>query len=87
MSRRVAIPDFTDGDIRSMAATIRALKQEIETLSGQRQGQSKGAPAVFVQTREPTRTQTTVFKEGDLWVHPDAKQLWFHNGSYWVKLV
>lgn len=87
MSRRVGLPDFTDGDVRSMGATLRAMKQELETLSGLRQGQSVGAPAVFVQTTEPVKTLSATFKKGDLWVNPDAKTLWFYNGAYWVKLV
>lgn len=86
MSSRAAIPDFTDGDIRSMSTTLRAMKQEIETLSGARQGQSKGAPSVFLQEREPSRTLATVFKQGDFWINPTTKKLSFYNGNFWVQL-
>jgi len=87
MSRRVAIPDFVDGDVRSLAATLRAIKQEIETISGIRQGQSRGAPAVFVEEREPSTNQNIVFKTGDLWIKPSLKELWYYNGQFWAKLV
>jgi hypothetical protein len=86
MSSRAAIPDFIDGDARSMSITLRAIKQEIETLSGARQGQSKGAPSVFLQEREPAQTLATTFKQGDFWINPTTKKLSFYNGKFWVQL-
>jgi lipopolysaccharide export system protein LptA len=70
-----------------MSATLRALKQEVETISGMRQGQSKGAPAVFVQAQEPRKTLSATFKTGDFWINPDTKQLWFYNDNLWVRVV
>jgi hypothetical protein len=89
VSRRVAIPDFVDGDVRSMAVALRTMKQEVETLSGLRQGQSKGAPAVYVQNTSPARSQLNVYKTGDFWINPDAPQgqkLSFYNGSVWMQI-
>jgi hypothetical protein len=87
MSRRATIPDFADGNLRSIGTTLRAVKQEIETLSGLRQGQSKGAPAIFVQSSSPAQSQLNTYKVGDLWINPDAPKgdkLRYYNGSVWV---
>lgn len=89
MSRRVTIPDFVDGDVRSMGIALRAMKQELETLSGLRQGQSKGAPAVYVQSTQPPQSQGNVYKAGDFWINPDAPpgaKLSFYNGSFWGRV-
>lgn len=86
MSRAASIPEFFEGDIRSMATTMRAMKQQLETLSGQRQGQSQGAPAVYVQTTEPVAWAT--YKLGDFWVNPEAatgQKLSFYDGKGWVR--
>lgn len=87
MSKQATIPDFADGDVRGMATALRAMKQQLEVLTGQKRGPSKGAPSVYVQALEPTQSTLVVFKEGDLWINPEIKNLWFHNGSYWVKLL
>lgn len=83
MSKLATIPDFTDGDVRSMSTALRVMKQQLETLSGQRQGQSRGAPNVYVQATEP---RSDTFREGDFWINPSNKKLNYYNGSYWVQL-
>jgi hypothetical protein len=64
------------------------MKQELETISGLRQGQSKGAPSVYVQNTQPGQAQGNAYRIGDFWINPAAtlgERLWFYNGSFWVR--
>jgi hypothetical protein len=86
MSKLASIPDFTDGDIKSIGTTLRVMKQQLETLAGQRQDGSKGAPAVYVRTTTPPTTSLGFYKTGDFWIDSSAKKLHFYNGSFWEQL-
>lgn len=89
MSKTASIPEFFEGDLRSMAASLRAVKQQLETLSGQRQGQSQGAPAVYVQTTEPAPSRISSYKIGDFWINPEkpkGEKLSFYDGRGWVQM-
>ncbi len=85
MSNLPTIPDFTD-DVASMATALRAMKQVIEIVSGQRQGPSFGAPQVFVQELEPVTSRVTSFKTGDLWVNKTTNALFYWDGRLWQPL-
>lgn len=82
MSSFPAIPEFTN-TFEGMAATIRALKLSVEMLAGMRQGESFGAPQVFVQGAEPNRALTLTYKKGDLWIDTSTNRVHFWTGSGW----
>jgi len=86
MSKLPAIPDFVD-EPGSIGTAVRAIKQVVEILSGQRQGQSLGAPSVFVQEYEPKGDLITSFKKGDQWINPLTKKMSFWDGRLWVELA
>lgn len=86
MSKIPAIPDFTD-DPQSLGAALRALKQAVEIIGGLRQGQSLGAPQVFVQPVEPTVSRLTSFSRGDQWINDDTDQMYYWDGRQWKLLV
>lgn len=81
MSKVVGIPDFVDGDVRSMSATLRVVKQALDTIGGQRQDSSYGSPAVYVQTTAPIPGRNK-FETGDLWVNTAEKKLYYYEG-FW----
>lgn len=81
MSKTVGIPEFVDGDAKSMAPTLRAMKQILETLTGQRQDDSKGAPSVYVQATAPV-TGRNFIKMGDFWFNTTEKKLYCYT-TFW----
>ncbi|MGI9135793.1 MAG: hypothetical protein ACR2JS_01885 [Candidatus Nanopelagicales bacterium] len=84
MSKSVGIPEFVDGDAKSMSVALRAMKQILETLTGQRQGDSLGSPAVYVQVVEP-KVKFNRLETGDFWINPDENKLYgYYNGSWQV---
>lgn len=86
MSKLPAIPDFTD-DPQSLGTALRTVKQAVEIIGGQRQGQSLGAPQVFVQPVEPALSRLTSFNRGDQWINDDTDQMYYWNGRQWKPLV
>ena len=86
MSKLPAIPDFTD-EPQSLGTALRTVKQAVEIIGGQRQGQSLGAPQVFVQPVEPTTSRLTSFNRGDQWINDDTDQMYYWDGRQWKPLV
>lgn len=86
MSKLPAIPDFLD-ELQSLGTTLRAVKQAVEIIGGQRQGQSLGAPQVFVQPNEPAQSRLTSFSRGDQWIKDDTDQMYYWTGQQWKLLV
>ena len=87
MSKYPSIPEFTD-DPRSVAATVRALKEAVELLTGQRQGPSLGAPAIYVQEPMPSKDQRgVVFGPGDLWINPTTRKIAYWMSGEWVEIA
>ena len=82
MSKSVSIPDFADGDLRGISASLRTVKQILESMTGQRQDQSKGSPAVYVQATEP-KSGKNFFSPGDFWFNTSSKKLYCYNVNYW----
>lgn len=83
MSDYPSVPDFTD-DPASMAEALRAMKEIVERMSGQRQGNSLGAPMIYAQgfaPRQPDR-----LRRGDLWIDDEASAMYWWDGSVWVPL-
>lgn len=86
MSRYPTIPDFI-ATTESMATALRAVKDVLEIIAGQRQGESFGAPSVFVQEQEPALQFRPLLKEGDFWIKPERKRLHFWSGNEWVEVT
>lgn len=86
MSKLPNIPDFID-EPQSMGTSLRAVKQAVEIIGGQRQGPSLGAPQIFVQENEPVTSRVTQLSLGDLWIDPVAKKFYFYAGQFWVALI
>jgi hypothetical protein len=86
MSNLPTIPEFTN-DLASIATALRAIKQSVEIIAGQRQGDSLGAPQMFVQENEPRVSRSVSFKRGDLWINTFTKRLHYWTGQFWEELL
>lgn len=86
MSKYPTIPDFNESPA-SMATALRAMKDSIEQLTGLRQGQSLGAPQVFVQEQAPSAVRGGTFSPGDFWIRPSTRTLSFWNGREWASVA
>jgi hypothetical protein len=86
LSKFPAIPDFMNTP-ESIGESVRAIKISVELLTGQRQGESIGAPDMFVQVNTPAFGPQTQFRVGDLWINPEAKTLLFWDGQQWQAFV
>jgi len=86
MSKLPTIPDFTD-EPQSIGTALRTVKQAVEIIGGQRQGQSLGAPQMFVQPNEPTISRLTSFSRGDQWINDATDQMYYWDGRQWKLLV
>lgn len=82
MSKLPNIPEFAE-NIHDMNAALRAVKLSLEILAGLRQGESKGAPQVFVQGTVPATTSSTTYKAGDIWINNTNDQMYYWNGTNW----
>jgi hypothetical protein len=85
MSKYPNIPDFHDVD--SMRGALRAMKDIVEQLAGQRQGEALGSPTMFVQSSAPRVTLGVTLRRGDLWVDESANRLYYYSGSVWKQIV
>lgn len=65
---------------------MRAVKESVEQLAGQRQGQSLGAPVIHVQPVAPPMSDRLLFKTGDLWINTLTNKMNFWTGTAWVAL-
>lgn len=86
MSKLPTIPDFAE-TLDGVSTTVRAIKGAVEILGGQRQGQSLGAPAMFVQEQEPAPSRLTSFSLGDLWIKPSTRVMSYWDGAQWTALA
>ena len=86
MVRIPTIPEFANGP-EEVAAALRAIKDAVEQLGGLRQGESKGAPQIFVQASPPTQTRRLAYKTGDLWVNTSTNKMNYWSGTAWVELT
>ena len=82
MSKAVSIPDFSDDDIKAMATALRTVKQILESITGQRQDDSKGSPAVYVQDTEP-KPGKNFFSPGDLWFNTNTHKMYCYHVNFW----
>lgn len=92
MLKHTTIPDFDQNDTQSMATTVRAMKEIVETLAGLRQGEALGAPQIFIQSTAPaavqnSRIRLTTAAKGDLWINDSAKTFNYFDGTKWVELT
>ncbi len=86
MSKFPTIPDFTN-NLESIATAVRAMKDSIEQLTGQRQGQSLGTPSIYVQPQAPSQVLRNSSKIGDLWVNTTDNTLSYWTGKSWQKIT
>lgn len=86
MSKYPTIPDFL-ASVESMFPAVRALKASMEQITGQRQGQSLGAPDMFLQEGAPASARPENLKAGDLWIKPSTRKMSYWDGREWVELL
>lgn len=86
MSRLPTLPEFSEA-IPPMAETLRRVKLALEILGGMQQGESEGAPLVYVQNTQPDPQQDGVRRRGDQWIRTTDDTLWFWNGDQWRRVV
>lgn len=82
MSNFPTIPEFVNTP-QEMAAALRAVKQSVEMLAGLRQGESRGAPMVFVQPFQPSPARSISYKVGDLWINDQSHVISYWTGTAW----
>jgi hypothetical protein len=87
VSKFPTIPDFNATDPSTVGTSLRAMKDSVEQLTGQRQGQSLGAPSMFVQTFAPMAGRQTILSRGDLWINDETSVMSYWNGSQWKALA
>lgn len=85
MSKYPTIPDF-NGDPQSLSTTLRTVKQTLEIMAGQRQGEDLGAPSVYVQVKTPNQALRSTYKVGDLWINLSTGKINFWTGNVWQQL-
>lgn len=78
------IPEFINTP-EEMASALRAVKLSLELLAGLRQGESYGAPMVYVQPTEPNPAKKILYKTGDFWIDNSVSPpiLKFWTGTAW----
>jgi len=86
VSRQNTIPDFST-DPQSMAIALRAVKELLEDMTGQRRGQGVGSPRAFVQLQRPDPRAGADVKTGDFWIQPTERKLYFWDGRLWQQIV
>lgn len=82
MSRFPSVPEFANSP-QEINTALRAIKQSIEQLAGLRQGESKGAPQVFVQSTQPDGARAITYKMGDFWIDTSDNTLKYWTGTNW----
>lgn len=85
MSKYPSIPEFTD--LPSLMLSVRAVKDTVEQLAGQRQGDALGAPTMYVQATRPAVTRGVILKRGDFWIDTASDTLHYWSGSEWRRLA
>lgn len=90
MSDRNTIPDFT-ADPASMEPALRAIKDIVEQLTGQRASREntglRGAPLIYVQGYEPRSGRDGVIRAGTLWINEDTDEAFYWSGKMWKPLL
>lgn len=86
LSRYPTIPDFSDTP-ESIGRAVRSVKESVEQLTGQRQGDSYGAPAIYVGPVAPSMENKLLYKIGDQWINELTDQMSYWNGSSWRLLA
>lgn len=82
MSRFPTIPEFVNTP-QEMNTALRAVKQAVEQIAGLRQGESYGAPQVFVQSTQPSAAVAGTYKVGDFWIDTSSNTLKYWTGTTW----
>lgn len=77
----VSVPEPSNKN-ESLGESVRALKHNVELLTGQLKGQSQGAPRIFLQSTEPNTSDA-----GDLWVNTGTNKLYYWSGQKWTALT
>jgi hypothetical protein len=85
MSKYPNIPEF--GDVDGMMLAVRAMKDILEQMAGQRQGDALGAPTTYVQPSRPTLSRGVVLKKGDLWIDSGTDRLYYWSGIAWRQVM
>jgi len=85
MSKYPTIPE-PEATIEGLQNSVRALKQTVEILAGLRQGQSRGAPALYYQAFQPS--DTNLLCECSFWVNPETNELKYWNSAQqlWIEV-
>jgi hypothetical protein len=80
-----AIPEFYD--LASAMVALRAVKDTLEQMSGQRQGVGLGSPTVYLQETAPATARGVVLQAGDFWIDPTGPYLNYWSGSAWKRIT
>ena len=87
MSNRFpSIPEFTK-DPESMMTAMRAMKEALEQLTGQRTGIQVGYVAKFVGGRAPAQDGKNQIAAGDQWFNEGTATLYVWTGKTWKIVI
>ena len=85
MSSANSIPEPAP-DLQSLTASVRALKEVVEGLTGQRPGRIAPTPRLFVQPIRPDALVVPV-NTNDLWISSGTSQLHYYDGRLWQRVL
>lgn len=83
MSNFPSIPDFGHENPEGMGTSVRSMKETLEIMTGQRRGETVGAPLMYVQAKAPERKSKNFHRVGDLWINTQTDVMSYWNGSDW----
>lgn len=87
MSKKfISIPEFFNTP-ESLGTAVRALKNSLEILAGKRQGESYGAPEIYVQPTTPSPAYNQSYTVGDLWINTSTNTMSYWTGTTWQALA
>lgn len=84
MSNTNSIPEPTP-DLQGLITTVRALKEVVEGLTGQRPGRVAPAPRIYVRPVRPDPREEPV-NPYDLWIASGTNQMHYFDGRLWQRL-
>jgi hypothetical protein len=88
VSNRINTIPTPTNDPESMLVAIRALKDVVERLTGQRPGAETAgrAPSTYVQAIAPNSRAGVPLFVGDFWVNTGNDKLHYWTGQYWRQI-
>jgi hypothetical protein len=86
VSESASIPEVS-ADLESLVNAVRAMKEIVEGLTGQRPAMQAPVPRVHFSPVAPNAQLGIPLKTGDLWIASGSGKLHFWNGRLWQEIT